>query len=712
MQWPNTHRFFAYALILTLAGSLFSFVLPAVPSYASHENITINIGDEVSEIYSPGDSLVIEGIIDDVQEDEDVTIRVLNPAESEEEEQDVTPDEDDGYFDFSFEIPNNADGGIWTVEVTYDGDQAYTYFMVEYDEDEVDVITVDLDQSDGLYQAEDTVEIEGTIFDEDPDEEFVRIIVLDPTNGELVDEDEVELDDEDFAFDFDLPDDHGRYAVLVTYADQEGAAVLEVEDEDAGSSNDDEDEDVETVTEGSDGVLTAEIDEDIYAPGGTVTITGEIEDYDPDDNEDLAVSVLNPDDEEFEAEDDVDVESNGDFEYEFDLDDNADEGLYTITVSYDNDEVELIFEVEEGGSSGSGSGELTVKLNKASYLAGETMTVSGTVEEVADPDEGELVSIFMYDPDNRVILRAGSSKYVEPSSNGAYSTTITVPSDLEADNGYKIIVGYLEDQVEATFSITGVSSTPNDELTLETDEEEYEIGSIVEISGEVPDAAIVEGRTALIFINKPDGGPCRTDQIDVPASGSFSYSAPLGGNCGVAGEYEVKVTYTGVGDRTLEGETTFEVFGSSVSMFNLRVEGDTYPIEYEIDSGTINTMFVRPNENKLVMTLDAEDDGQLTVVLPREIIDAIEDGEDIDFIVTIEDNSGNVRIADFEESENTDDERTIVIDYAAGTARIEIAGTQVIPEFGAIAAIVMAVAIVGIIVSTARYGNKFTLFRQ
>jgi predicted secreted protein with PEFG-CTERM motif len=64
-----------------------------------------------------------------------------------------------------------------------------------------------------------------------------------------------------------------------------------------------------------------------------------------------------------------------------------------------------------------------------------------------------------------------------------------------------------------------------------------------------------------------------------------------------------------------------------------------------------------------------------------------------------------------EESENTDDARTLVIDYDAGTARIEIQGTQVVPEFGTVAAIVMAIAIVGIIAATSRHG-KFSMFRQ
>lgn len=710
MRRPSTNRSIAYLLISTLVGSLFLIVLPAPrSSYASHENITVNIGDDVTNIYDPGDSIVITGTIDDVQDDEDVTIRVLDPSGSEEEEDDVTPDEDDGYFDFVFDIPSDADGGIWTFEVTYDGDKAYSYFMVEYDEDEIDVITVELDQSDGIYQAEDTVEIEGAIVDDDPEEEFVRIIVLDPSNGELVDNDEVELDDEDFTFEFDLDDAHGRYAVIVTYADQEGASVLEVEDEDEGS-DDDEDLGEDAITEASDDDLSAEIDEDVYQQGGTVIIRGTIEDYNPDDDEELGITIMDPDDTEVEVDDDVDVDEDGNdgvFEFEYDIDDNADEGLYTIAITYGNDEVDLAFVVEEGsGGDSGGSDEMTVKLDKTTYLAGETMTVSGTVEEVADPDDGELLSIFLYRPGGQVILSAGSSKYITPSSSGSFSTTILIPSDLENDRGYRVKVSYLGETVEATFDITGVSSTPVDKITVETDRDEYSVGDTVEISGEVPDSMIVTGQQLLIRVDKPDGNPCRIDPITLPSSGSFTYDLVLGGVCDVGGEYDIEITY---GDE--EASTSFELIGPSVSSYNLNVEGDTYPIEYELSSGAINNMFVRPIENKLVITLDAENEGQLVVTLPREVIDAIEDGEDIDFVVTAEDEQGNINVLDFEETENKDDERTLVIDYEAGTGRIEIQGTQVVPEFGTIAAIVLAVAIVGIIFATAQYG-KLSLFRQ
>jgi len=46
--------------------------------------------------------------------------------------------------------------------------------------------------------------------------------------------------------------------------------------------------------------------------------------------------------------------------------------------------------------------------------------------------------------------------------------------------------------------------------------------------------------------------------------------------------------------------------------------------------------------------------------------------------------------------------RTLHIEYDAGTEKIEIVGSHVVPEFGTIAMIILAVAIVSIIAITAK----------
>lgn len=57
--------------------------------------------------------------------------------------------------------------------------------------------------------------------------------------------------------------------------------------------------------------------------------------------------------------------------------------------------------------------------------------------------------------------------------------------------------------------------------------------------------------------------------------------------------------------------------------------------------------------------------------------------------------------ADFEET-TTSEDRTLTIPFEDGTTQIEIIGTFVIPEFGTIAVIILAVAIVSIIAISSR----------
>ena len=56
---------------------------------------------------------------------------------------------------------------------------------------------------------------------------------------------------------------------------------------------------------------------------------------------------------------------------------------------------------------------------------------------------------------------------------------------------------------------------------------------------------------------------------------------------------------------------------------------------------------------------------------------------------------------EFTETKSSTD-RTLTIDFPVGAEEIEIIGTFVIPEFGAIAAMILAVAIISIIAVSAR----------
>jgi len=107
-------------------------------------------------------------------------------------------------------------------------------------------------------------------------------------------------------------------------------------------------------------------------------------------------------------------------------------------------------------------------------------------------------------------------------------------------------------------------------------------------------------------------------------------------------------------------------------------------------SGVIHHIAGNTDDATLVVHLfGADDDGELKITLNRDIITPFDDGS---YFVLI-----NSEEVEFEQMGNT-----LHIDYVAGTEKIEIVGSHVVPEFGTIAMIVLAVAIISIIAITAK----------
>ena len=80
------------------------------------------------------------------------------------------------------------------------------------------------------------------------------------------------------------------------------------------------------------------------------------------------------------------------------------------------------------------------------------------------------------------------------------------------------------------------------------------------------------------------------------------------------------------------------------------------------------------------------------------------DGSDEKFIILVyETDDDDIGIeTTYEDMESNDTKRIIKIPFEYGDKKIEIIGTWAIPEFGAIAGLVLAVAIISIIVLSAK----------
>jgi len=109
-----------------------------------------------------------------------------------------------------------------------------------------------------------------------------------------------------------------------------------------------------------------------------------------------------------------------------------------------------------------------------------------------------------------------------------------------------------------------------------------------------------------------------------------------------------------------------------------------------VTSGVIHHIGANSDDDTLIVHLfGADDDGELKITLNKDIITPFDDDS---YVVII-----NLETVEFEQMGNI-----IHVEYAAGTDKIEIVGSHVVPEFGTIAMIILAVAMVSIIAITAK----------
>ena len=231
-------------------------------------------------------------------------------------------------------------------------------------------------------------------------------------------------------------------------------------------------------------------------------------------------------------------------------------------------------------------------------------------------------------------------------------------------------------------------------LQIESNGVNFDHNSTIEITGQVgnirdgtPVTVIVTGATGVVTI----------EQITPSADGSFSLSvntaSPL---MKYDGEYKIKATYgdAGINDVivvTLEGGLVKQAPSHSGHEEGHHEAADlTKQLDFNISGGMVESITATGDDSLLVSIHMAEDDGELTITLSEDIITPFNDGS---FFVLVN-------------GEESDDAHQmgnkLMIPFDATTTDIEIVGTHVVPEFGTIAMIVLAVAIVSIIAVSAK----------
>jgi len=249
---------------------------------------------------------------------------------------------------------------------------------------------------------------------------------------------------------------------------------------------------------------------------------------------------------------------------------------------------------------------------------------------------------------------------------------------------------------------TSVTSGNTGEVTVTTDKASYNDGDKVTISGSTQD--YISGTPITVRIISPIGNLVKVDQVDLGSDRTFSTSITATGVLWQeAGAYTVKVQF---GSAARTAQTTFQFSGSSGGQGGntIKVDGTDLSVKYSITNGKVLGIKADIQSKSLIVSIQTTGDGVLTITLPRALINATlpSTGQDDKYYVLVDGQE-----ADFQETSTTTTDRTLSIPFTDGTEEIEIIGTQIVPEFGPIAALVLAIAIISIIAVSAKTGLRF-----
>ena len=245
-------------------------------------------------------------------------------------------------------------------------------------------------------------------------------------------------------------------------------------------------------------------------------------------------------------------------------------------------------------------------------------------------------------------------------------------------------------------------------LTLDTDKQIYDHASIIILTGHA-EPVDLRGSEVTILCKSPSGaGVCGIYQLSVNSDGDFSLSINTSTFLMKKnGVYQFQAQYSSLASATVSvklvdaietSETESEIgiavsgtlgesIGESTGEFYRLGAGQ---IEYDMTCDADPAFFANGDDDSIIIHLEPKTDGIITLTLHEELIKPFEDGT---FAVII----NNQEMQDFTQVGNT-----LTIPCTVGTEKIEIHGSWAIPEFGVIAAMILAVAIVSIIVVTAK----------
>jgi len=249
---------------------------------------------------------------------------------------------------------------------------------------------------------------------------------------------------------------------------------------------------------------------------------------------------------------------------------------------------------------------------------------------------------------------------------------------------------------------TGITSAFAAPISIETDSDVYDHSSIITVTGQIANLDPNYFAVTLKAI-APNGNIAGIAQPEVSSDGSFTAIFNTSGHQWENnGTYQITATYQKI-DTTISIEikdtvgTAAAETAATASIAETETESTSiyeFPvgqIAYDITCSSTSPSFIgNGDDSTLDIYIDATDDGVLTIALDESIIKPFDDGT---FFILV----NNEEVQDYVQEGNK-----LTIPCNVGDEKISIVGSWAIPEFGTIAVMILVVAIVSIIIVSAK----------
>ena len=235
-------------------------------------------------------------------------------------------------------------------------------------------------------------------------------------------------------------------------------------------------------------------------------------------------------------------------------------------------------------------------------------------------------------------------------------------------------------------------------VSIWTDKTDYAHNEMIMVTGQV--ANVASGFPVTITVVSPLNSIVTIDQLTVADDGSFETTLNTAGNMWkYDGTYTIKANY-GSNEKSnsakvvLSGGVEYKPNYSTPTTPDKQcganeITASGQCIPFSISGGEVTSTTINAGDNgSIIISINAENDGTLTVTPSKTTAKGI-------FMVLVDGEECN-------EPECEIMGNKVTVMFPAGTETIEIVGTHVVPEFGTIAAMILAVAIVSIIAVSAK----------